>query len=296
MTGDRIVEIDGKTVNAWTPDEVQRLLRGTPGSSEVHVTVEHAGSIATTPMTLIRAPIHQSAVRHAVMLSPRSRLRRCPREFSDSTASELIKAVDSLVRVGAQSLVVVMCEPILGELLEQGVLISELFLNPGQRIASTRGRIPEANRDYVDRQPQRWPQLRLAVVVNDMTASAAELFAGALQDHDRAVILGTRTFGKGSAQNIYPVDSGSALKLTTTRWFTPAGRSIAKQLLSTDEATSADSTTVKPPSYTTDAGRTVLGGGGIIPDVISKDTITPSENLMFLRALGSNVGALSTMH
>jgi carboxyl-terminal processing protease len=124
------------------------------------------------------------------------------------------------------------------------------------------------------------------VVVDNKTASAAEVVAGALQDHDRAVVLGMTTYGKGSVQHVFPVTSGGAVRLTTARWLTPLGRYISNPPVP-DDADLQDS--VPRPKYKTDAGRTVLGGGGITPDVAVGDTVAPAENLALMRALGTNV-------
>jgi carboxyl-terminal processing protease len=174
-----------------------------------------------------------------------------------------------------------------GGFLEQGVQVADLFLNPGQEVVHTRGRVAGANQDYISHASQRWPKLSIAVLVDERTASAAELLAGALQDHDRAVILGLTTYGKGSAQNVYPVDEVGALKLTTTRWFTPSGRSISKIFL--PGADTADSASKRSEHYKSDMGRKVLGGGGIVPDVIIGDTSALPENIVFMHALGGNV-------
>ena len=284
LTGDRISEVDGRSLSGWTRDEVERLLRGQPGST-INVTIDRAGG---KPLKLIltRAPIHQSAVLHPVTLANNVAYVEL-RTFSDSTVDELTRTVDSLVTSGAQSLIVdVRGNP--GGFLEQGVRASDLFLDRGQRIVSTRGRVEGADHEYVDESPQRWPRLRLAVLVDDRTASAAEIFAGALQDHDRAVIIGLPTYGKGSAQNLYSLDSAGALKLTTARWYTPVGRSISKSRVSADDRDTAKSK--EPPKYTTDSGRTVIGGGGIVPDLRVGDTTVPIENLAFQRALGNKTG------
>jgi carboxyl-terminal processing protease len=287
LTGDRILKVDGKAVNGWTVDEVQRLLRGEPGS-HVQLMIERPGSSTPLTFTLTRTAIHQSAVHLATML-PGSVGYVELRVFSDSTVRELQSAVDSLVRVGARALVIdVRANP--GGFLEQGVGVSDLFLDVGKRIVSTRGRIPDANQVYTDKAPQVWPTLTLAVLVDDKTASAAELLAGALQDHDRAVIIGVPTYGKGSAQNVYPLDSAGALKLTTARWYTPVGRSISKITANTDDGGIRD-TVAKSPAYKTDGGRVVLGGGGITPDVTVGDTVTLASDAAFVRAIGSKVGA-----
>jgi carboxyl-terminal processing protease len=173
-----------------------------------------------------------------------------------------------------------------GGLLSQGVRVSDLFLNPGQRIVSMRGRMPDANHDYADTAKQRWPDLPLVVLVDGRSASAAEIVAGALQDHDRAVIVGAPTYGKGSAQSVIPLGSDGGLKITTARWFTPVGRSIAKRQPTDDELD--DPAPPKKERFHTDGGRVVYGGGGITPDLAAGDTTQPLPEQNFMRALGAN--------
>lgn len=282
LTGDRIAQIDGKVVSGWTAEEVQRLLRGPPGS-RVTLTVEHAGSATPVTVTLTRAEIHHSAVKRAALLPARVGYVALS-VFSDSTARELATTVDSLVRGGATSLVLDLRDNP-GGLLDQGVRVADLFLDRGQRIASTRGRDSTETIRFTDSTAQRWPHLSVAVLINDKTASAAEVVAGALQDHDRAVILGTTSYGKGLVQRVFPLTSG-AVRLTTARWLTPAGRQISREE-SRDPDNQPDS--APRPKYKTDAGRTVLGGGGITPDLAVGDTTAPPENLALLRALGTKV-------
>jgi len=175
-----------------------------------------------------------------------------------------------------------------GGLLNQGVKVSDLFLNPGQKIVSMHGRLPEANREFADTAKQRWPDLPLIVLVDGRSASAAEIVAGALQDHDRAVIVGTPTYGKGSAQSVVSFGDQGGLKLTTARWFTPAGRSIARPRPNEDE--SDEPPPVKRERFRTDAGRVVYGGGGITPDVVAGDSTIPIAEGNFIHALGANGG------
>lgn len=284
VTGDRIVQIDGRTVSGWTPEEARRLLRGPPGSV-VTVAVERPGSVAPDTVRLTRAVIHEAVVRHPALVAPAVGYVAVG-AFSDSTVREVAPAIDSLVRAGAASLVLdLRANP--GGLLAQGVATADLFLNAGQVVASTRGRRPADAQTFRASAAQRWPRLRLAVLVDDKTASAAEVVAGALQDHDRAVVIGQPTYGKGSVQHLFPVADGGAIRLTTALWYTPAGRSIARTRPSSD-ATPEDTTT---PRFRTDAGRVVLGGGGITPDVVETDTAAPAENVALMRALGTHVAA-----
>jgi carboxyl-terminal processing protease len=207
--------------------------------------------------------------------------------FSEASAPDLRRAIDSLRAAGMRTLLFdLRGDP--GGLLDQGVRIADLFLNAGQRIVSMRGRTADATQTFDDRTPQVWPDLPIAVLVDSNTASAAEIVAGALQDHDRAVVLGAPTYGKGSAQNVFRVGNGGAVKLTTALWYTPSGRSINRKHASPDDG-SADTTAKRRPTYTTDAGRTVLGGGGISPDVVIPSKPSATADSVFQRALGKEI-------
>ena len=282
--GDRIIEIAGKSTKGWTNEEASRMLRGKPGTFVV-IKVERPGVSAPIEIKLQRNTVHQSAVRRASLLSEGVGYIDL-KAFSDSTASEVANAVNSLLSRGMKTLVLdLRTNP--GGLLTQGVRVTDLFLNRGQKIVSMRGRLPEANRDYADTANQRWPELPLLILVDGRSASAAEIVAGALQDHDRAVLVGQPTYGKGSAQSVIPFGDQGGLKITTARWFTPVGRSITRRHPSEDDED-------PPPEirqrYRTDGGRVVYGGGGITPDVIAGDSAAPAVETNFTRALGAKVG------
>jgi carboxyl-terminal processing protease len=204
--------------------------------------------------------------------------------FSDSTDREVARSIRALLARGAKSLIIDMrSNP--GGLLEQGTAVADLFLGKGQKIVSLRGRVPEATRDYTDSTTQKWPNLPLTVLVDEKSASAAEIVAGALQDHDRAVILGEPTYGKGSAQSIVPLGEAGALKITTARWFTPSGRSISKKV-DRDEDDLGSPRPDDKQRYRTASGRIVYDGGGITPDVVVSDSAYSAE----VRALQSVLG------
>ncbi|HWL39284.1 MAG TPA: S41 family peptidase [Gemmatimonadaceae bacterium] len=280
--GDRIVEIMGKPTRGWTNEEAARVLRGKAGTA-VRLKIERPGVDFPIDFTISRTTIHMSAVRRASMLREGVGYIDL-KAFSDSTAKEVVGAITGLLSKGMKTLVLdLRTNP--GGLLNQGVRVSDLFLNPGQKIVSIRGRLPEANREYADTLPQRWPTLPLMVLVDGRSASAAEIVAGALQDHDRAVIIGTPTYGKGSAQSVVPFGPAGGLRITTARWFTPVGRSITRRQPDDDADVPVPA---KRERFRTESGRLVYGGGGITPDVIAGDTITPLAEVNFTRALGAS--------
>jgi carboxyl-terminal processing protease len=277
-TADKVVEINGKSTHRWTREEAAKAMRGVPGTT-VKIGVERIGTTGTIPFTLTRRNVHLSSVPHALTL--RNGVGYVDLvTFSDSAARELRSRIDSLRRSGVSKLILdLRGDP--GGLLEQGVGVSELFLDPKESIVSMRGRTADVTRTYADSQPQPWPDLVLAVLVDSNSASASEIVAGALQDHDRAVLIGSPTYGKGSAQTVFPVDGG-ALKLTIAKWFTPSGRSIDKKR--SIEAT--DSVAAAKLSYRTDDGRRMNGGGGIRPDIIVNDSAYAALGMQLSRAVG----------
>lgn len=291
LVGDRIVLVGKESTRGWSRDETSKAIRGAPGSS-VTFTVERGDSRVN--FTLLRDKVHLRAVQRVQLLQNGVGYVDV-NVFSAQTATELSAAVDSVLKLGARSLVMdLRGNP--GGLLEQGVAVAELFLDRGQSIVQLRARPGTQPQVFTDSLPQRWPTLPLAVLVDRASASASEIVAGALQDHDRAIVLGVTSFGKGSAQNVYPLSSGGALRLTTARWYTPAGRSINRPVPRDRDEEFADSAEVTLPDtvrprFRTDAGRTVFGGGGITPDVISGDTTTPLQVQSLARAMGKNAVA-----
>lgn len=285
QSGDRIVELGGKSTRGLTGDEMRGMLRGPVGSS-LEVVIERAGAPSPIPVRLTRGEIHRRAVRRSALLANGVGYIDV-KVFSDSTQLEVSRAIDSLSQAGMKSLILDL-RGNLGGLLAQGVGVADLFLDPGKTIVRIKGRIPEANGTFADQTPQRWPNLPLVVLVDDGSASASEIVAGALQDHDRALLVGRTTFGKGSAQSLYPTTSGGALKLTTARWFTPSGRSIDRRLPK-DGDSSSDDADKDRPRFRTDEGRTILGGGGITPDVVVGDTAQSPEELALAGALGKRI-------
>jgi carboxyl-terminal processing protease len=304
QTGDQIIEVDGKSTEGWKNDEAVKALRGVAGS-KVTITVRRSGIPEPLKYPLTRAQIHIRSVPAGTLfdggvgyisLNP----------VSETSAGELRQEITAMKRKGLKSLILdLRFNP--GGLLDQGVAVSDLFLDSKQEIVSTRGRARGSTKQFFDDARQAWPELPIVVLVNEGSASAAEIIAGALQDHDRAVLVGTPTFGKGLVQTLFPLGEGVALKLTTARWFTPSGRTIQRSveseedqleqaaleatdtLLGEPDPSASDSAIRARPVYRTGAGRVVRGGGGIVPDiVIRSDTLTEGER-EFAKALGTNL-------
>jgi carboxyl-terminal processing protease len=284
--GDRVVEIDRRATRGWTFDETVKAVRGAPGTT-VHLTVERPGVPQKIELDVVRGEIHRRAVGRVGMV--RNAIGYVDLNvFSDSTGIELRRAIDSLSGAGMRSLILdLRANP--GGLLTQGVEVSDLFLDPNLLIVSMRGRLRETNSQFFSRNPQRWPRLPLVVLVDEGSASASEIVAGALQDHDRALVVGRETYGKGSAQSLFPVEGGGALKLTIARWYTPSGRSIDRAHDGTADVEDEEDGDAKRETYRTAGGRQVFGGGGITPDVLAGDTaLAPAEQAL-QTALGTRV-------
>ena len=280
--GDRLVELDGQAMKSWTVEEARNALRGPLGST-VKLVVERGG--AKIPFTLERSDIHVRSVQRATILDDHVGYAAIA-SFTDSTNLEVAQAIDSLVSAGATSLTLdLRNNP--GGLLAQGVAVAELFLDPGQKVVSTKGRAAAAVAAYKATRAQRWPNLPIVILVNAGTASAAEIVAGALQDHDRAIVIGRPSYGKGSAQAVIGLANGAALKLTDALWYTPSGRSIdrahARHPVTESQPDSSR------PRYKTDKGRVVFGGGGIVPDLSVGDSVVPPAERAWVAAVGPRV-------
>jgi carboxyl-terminal processing protease len=288
LPGDRIIEIEGRSTRGWRTEDALRVLRGPP-STVVRLVIGRGDQ--QLPYAIKRDAVRLRAVPRVVLL-PGGVGYADVNNFGTQTAVELEGAIDSLVRLGATSLVVdLRGNP--GGLLEQGVAVADLFLDPGQPIVELRSRPGIPPQMVLDSAPQRWPTLPVAILVDRGSASASEIVAGALQDHDRAVIVGRTTFGKGSTQSVYQLPSGDALRLTTARWYTPSGRSIDRPPVrdrreEDQERVALPADTVRP-MVRTSGGRSVYGGGGITPDRLAGDTTTPVQIQALARAMGGHI-------
>jgi carboxyl-terminal processing protease len=211
--------------------------------------------------------------------------------FNENAADNVEAAIKELQAKGAKGIIIdLRGDP--GGILTQSLEVANLFLQQGVQIASVKGREGPTSVEIAKAQPMV-PTVPLIVLTDERSASASEIVAGALQDHDRALVVGQTSFGKGLVQGVYPLDGGYALKLTTGKWFTPSGRSIQRprkfvsgQFVETPPDTNeTNATKTKRPAYKSDGGRVVYGGGGITPDVIVQDDTLTTAEQQFTKAI-----------
>jgi carboxyl-terminal processing protease len=298
QAGDRIVEVDGESTHEWSSDKAVSRLRGEAGSS-VTITVVRPGVPEPVKFTIVRERIHVASVEGGTVLPGGIGFVRLL-GVSEASAKELSNEITRLRSEGARSLILdLRNNP--GGLLNEGVAVADLFLDRGQTVVETRGRAPGASGVFKASRAQAWADMPIVVLVNGNSASASEIIAGALQDHDRALVVGTTTFGKGLVQSVVELGPGpQALKLTTGRWFTPSGRQLERptrrealllaQVAEEEADSSADVVADSAkPKFFTDGGRVVHGGGGITPDrIVRPDSLSVGEQA-FARALGSRI-------
>jgi carboxyl-terminal processing protease len=220
--GDRIVRIEQQLTKDMSLAEAVRKLRG-PKGTKVTISIQREGLSDLLEVTLVREIIEVRSVRSTDLGDGIFYARVA--SFQERTAKDLERALDQGVKGGATAVILdLRNDP--GGLLNQAVAVSGIFLDKGQLIVYTQGRMKNQDMRFTADYPYSMPKLPMVVLVNGGSASASEIVAGALQDWKRAVILGTKTFGKGSVQTVIPLSDGSGLRLTTAKYFTPKGRSI----------------------------------------------------------------------
>ena len=283
--GDQFFEIEGIPADTMVTEEAVELLRGPPGT-EVTVKMLRPGVEEPIEFTIERATILLRAVPFALMLEPG--IGYVPLQtVSETSSREVRAAVDSLRGEGLEGLILdLRGNP--GGLLDEGIAVSDLFLEAELPIVETRGRAARQSQTYSSSSPDRYRDVPIVVLVDGTSASASEIIAGALQDHDRAVVVGETTYGKGSVQSLFRLTGGDVLRLTTARWYTPVGRLIDRDRDAvvdvTEHELAISGQVVRPtvldgrPEYESLGGRTLLGGGGITPDLyVAPETLSPEE-------------------
>jgi len=299
--GDRIIEVEGESAEGWSVDKAVDTLRGEKGAP-VNITIARVGVDLPLAIRIVRDVIQVAQAQGFVLDDDIGYVTL--RGFSREAKEELIATLDRLVSEGAGGLILdLRRNP--GGLLPAGIDVTDLFLERGRPVVETRSRLEEQNYLFRASTEDRYADIPVVVVVDGLSASASEIVAGALQDHDRAVVVGTTTFGKGSVQTLYGLSGNNSMKVTTARWYTPAGRSITKDfdresalrnlaasaVAISGEPIAARSEPGDREEFTTTGGRTVYGGGGITPDlIVYRDTLSTEEQE--LRRLATRSGAI----
>lgn len=295
--GDRIVEVDGVKMSGKASIEVRDKIRG-PRGTAVKLTLERAADKRIENVDIVRDAVPQPSIPDAYMLKPGVGYVDMTRGFNYTTTDELLDQLSRLHSRGMTSLVLdLRNNP--GGFLDQAIHVAEVFLRNGQLILTQKGRNGFRDNTYESRNnsPDMTP---LVILINENTASASEIVAGAMQDHDRAVIVGQTSFGKGLVQSIIPLEYGAGLTLTSAKYFTPSGRLIQRDYSNGgfyDYYThgagvgrpAAEPAKPAGPESKTDTGRAVYGGGGISPD----ESVSPRTTNLAQRRLLSPIFAFS---
>jgi len=293
--GDVISTIEGEPTETMSLDEAVGKLKG-PKGTQVHISIARRGLEKPIEMAVTRAEIPQTTVREAYMITPTTGYMQVT-EFSRGTGNEVADAIDKLKAKGMSRLLIDLRNNG-GGLLDPAIEVCEELLPEGSAIVETRGRTRDSFQTYKASSRRTRFDLPLVVLVNEGTASASEIVAGAVQDHDRGLIVGSPSWGKGLVQTVYNLSYGTGLALTTAKYYTPSGRLIQRDYSSYfDYYTHADAGSPemlgkKVPDdqvFKTDLGRKVYGGGGITPDVMVEDEkLSASEQFLLARNAFAN--------
>jgi len=274
--GDKIIQIDGESTYGFTTSDAAKRMRGTPGDT-VRITIQRYGVDEPLEFAIKREIINVNLISYSDMIEPGIGFLRLTR-FDRSAGTQVREAIEGLKAKGLHALILdLRGNP--GGLLPEAVSVAENLLPKGSLVVSTRGRVESSTKEFfTNRDPAIPPEIPLIVLTNQGSASASEIVAGAVQDHDRGVIVGKQTFGKGLVQSVIDFNpprrgskdsGGSALKITTAKYYTPSGRLIQKADYF-NENESIIGHTIEPEEvdslYYTDGGRRVHAHGGIQPD------------------------------
>ncbi len=281
MIGDRITAVDRISVNDKSLADIRSAVRGEPGS-EVTITVERESYDKPLAFTLTRESIRVENVRYADFIDDGIVYVKLAR-FSRGAGGETRQTLRDLQRQNTINGVILDLRDNSGGLLDAAVEVTNIFVPRGTLIVSTRGRTSDSVRRYVASQEPVLPDVPLVVLINENSASASEIVAGAIQDKDRGVLVGTRSFGKGLVQTVANLRSDAQLKITTSRYYTPSGRSIqtSDYLDKAPEGLFYIDDDSLRAEYKTSAGRLVQEGKGIAPDTV----ITLPERSRYLEQL-----------
>jgi carboxyl-terminal processing protease len=271
--GDIIARIEGEDAKGWTSDQAVRKLRG-PKGTFVGISLKRAGYEGLIDVDVQRDEINIPTILGAFMIDDVTGYIRL-RDFSETSDRDLSRSLHTLTGKGMRRLILDLRDNPGGP-LDQAIKVSNRFLPRGQLIVYTRGRVPNSDQDFRASEESEFTDLPLVILVNRNSASASEIVAGAIQDHDRGLIVGETTFGKALVQSVYRISQGAGLALTTAQYYTPSGRLIQRPwdgafddylsyTLQDQEQERPRDRNADDLRYT-DAGRKVFGGGGIEPD------------------------------
>lgn len=266
LPGDIILSIDGNSIKGKSTDDVSEMLKGQPGK-EITVRIRREGEEKSIDKKTVREKIQLPSVPYYGMTQNNIGYIYL-NSFTDKSATEVRKAALELKNQGAASLILDL-RGNSGGLLEQAVEICNFFLPKDKKVVDTRGKVKQWDKEYKTARSPILPDMPLAVLIDRGSASASEIVAGTLQDYDRAVLIGERSFGKGLVQTIRDLPYNTKMKVTTAKYYIPSGRCI--QALDYSHRNPDGSVGKVPDSliteYTTEAGRKVYDGGGITPDI-----------------------------
>ncbi len=269
--GDIILEVDGKSVEGLSVSDVSAKLKGTPNTT-IKLKLQRIGLKKPIEKEFLREKIQVNPITYAALVAPKVGFVQLT-DFTDKSAMELKLAVNELVKNHQIESLIIDLRNNGGGLIDEAVKIMGFFVPKGSDVVTTRGKNKLTERVYKTPTEPVFPTMKLAVLVNRGSASASEILAGAVQDLDRGIIVGERTFGKGLVQNIRPVDFGGHVKITTAKYYIPSGRCI--QAIDYSHRNEDGSVGRVPDSlttvYKTKNGRKVRDGGGIVPDIKSAD-------------------------
>ena len=296
--GDVIARIEGEDTKGWTSEKAVSKLRGQKGTF-VNVGMKRSGYDKLIDLQVMRDEIHIPTVPSAFMLDSTTGYIKL-REFGENTDAELGKALKDLSAKGMKRVVFdLRANP--GGALDQAIKVANRFLPRGDMIVYTRGRVQNSDQDYRATEQSDYLNLPMITLVNRNSASASEIVSGALQDHDRSLVVGETTFGKALVQSVYRVSGGAGAAITTARYYTPSGRLIQRPWDgSFDEylsytAREQDANKVHKPDELkyTDSGRKVYSGGGVEPDrrfdgPLEGFNPTKQGRLLYVRTLFDN--------
>jgi carboxyl-terminal processing protease len=295
--GDVISEVEGTATDDLPLDDVVKRLKGPKGTT-VHIKIMRVGIKEPIPLTIVRAAIPTNSISNVLMLRPGVGYIRI-KDFTGTTVRELDSAIERLRGEGMQKLVLdLRGNP--GGLLDAAVGVADHFLDKGQMIVYTKGRTTDSAQDYTAPGKHQKVEFPVVVVVNRGSASASEIVAGAIQDHDRGLVVGETSWGKGLVQSVYTLQYGAGLALTTSKYYTPSGRNIQRDYSSfydyyvadeNEDGLSNEVPLKDRKQFKTDTGRVVYGGGGITPDFIVKPApLTRTTQLLEVKSAIFNFG------